>query len=187
MNTRFKRLHILKELQARAMPSSANARPAEERSSPATRSISRTSTATSTPGTRTTARSASSPTRPTPYVQSYKFDSASSLGQKTNRANEVNFVYHQVGLKTKNPKRASKPGKQHSSTSFSSSTPNRKLYRSVVNSTAGRGYRMDLRREAVARASAIKRSQSENKKDTPASKPRGAKARRANEAASGST
>jgi hypothetical protein len=51
-----------------------------------------------------------------------------------------------------------------------------RTYRSVVNSTAKRDYRPDLRQVAVARASAIHNSQRE-KKDTPPAKPRGAKAK----------
>jgi large subunit ribosomal protein L28e len=49
-----------------------------------------------------------------------------------------------------------------------------------VGSTAKKGYRPDLRRDAVARASAVKLSQRE-KKETPAPKLRGAKARKAEE------
>jgi len=45
-----------------------------------------------------------------------------------------------------------------------------------VNSTAKKGYRADLRAEAVARASAIKRSQREKKDKTAPTKLRGAKA-----------
>jgi large subunit ribosomal protein L28e len=48
----------------------------------------------------------------------------------------------------------------------------------VVNTTAKRGYRTDLRAEAVARASAVKLSQ-RDKKDTKPAKLRGAKARKA--------
>src|ERR1700759_3089917 len=51
-------------------------------------------------------------------------------------------------------------------------------YRTVVNSTAKRGYRPDLRQTAVARVSAIHNSQRQ-KKDAPAPKPRGAKAKAA--------
>lgn len=46
-----------------------------------------------------------------------------------------------------------------------------------MGSTAKKGYRSDLRAEAVARASAVKQSQRE-KKETPAAKSRGAKARK---------
>ncbi|KAK3117563.1 hypothetical protein LTR53_000989 [Teratosphaeriaceae sp. CCFEE 6253] len=88
-----------------------------------------------------------------------------------------------VELKTKLPNRINKPASQYQISSFSASTPSRKLYMSVVNSTAKKGYRSDLRAEAVARASAIKLSQGD-KKDRAAAKPRGAKARKAQEAES---
>jgi len=66
--------------------------------------------------------------------------------------------------------------------SFSASTPSRKLYRSVVNSTAKKGYRSDLRAEAVARASAVRLSQKDKKVRAAPTKLRGAKARKAKEA-----
>jgi large subunit ribosomal protein L28e len=75
------------------------------------------------------------------------------------------------------------PAKLYHAASYSASTPSRKLYKSIVNSTAKKGYRPDLRAEAVARASAIRSSQRENKKDR-VSKPRGVKAKKATEAAS---
>ncbi|KAF2666234.1 ribosomal protein L28e [Microthyrium microscopicum] len=56
----------------------------------------------------------------------------------------------------------------------------RKSYSTVVSSTAKRGYRADLRQAAVARTSAIQNSQRE-KKDRPAAKPRGVKAKKAEE------
>ena len=82
-----------------------------------------------------------------------------------------------VSLKTKLPKRAHQPAKGTHSASFNASTPSRKLYKSVVNSTAKKGYRSDLRAEAVARASAVKQSQRDNKKSHE-TKLRGAKARK---------
>ncbi|KAJ8609989.1 hypothetical protein MRB53_038829 [Persea americana] len=85
-----------------------------------------------------------------------------------------------VGLSTKVAKNSHRPANANKTTSFSSSTGSRKVYRSVVNSTTKKGYRPDLRGEAVSRASAIKLSQRE-KKDTPAPKLRGAKARKAAE------
>ncbi|KXT09017.1 hypothetical protein AC579_10190 [Pseudocercospora musae] len=80
-----------------------------------------------------------------------------------------------VTLTTKLPKSANRPAKSYQTTSFKSSTPSRKLYKSIVNTTAKRGYRPDLRAEAVQRASAIKQSQRENKKERK-SKARGKKA-----------
>jgi len=62
--------------------------------------------------------------------------------------------------------------------SFSASTPSRKLYKSIVNTTAKKGYRSDLRAEAVARASMVRQSQRQ-KKERKTSKPRGASARKA--------
>lgn len=53
-----------------------------------------------------------------------------------------------------------------------------RTYANIINSTAGRNYRMDLRKDAVARASAIRKSQKPVKEDKPA-KVRGAKARNA--------
>lgn len=53
-----------------------------------------------------------------------------------------------------------------------------RIYKGVADQTAKNGYRADLREEAVARVSAIRRSQ-KPKKETPAQKPRGAKARQA--------
>jgi large subunit ribosomal protein L28e len=55
-----------------------------------------------------------------------------------------------------------------------------RTYKAIANTTAKAGYRPDLRADAVARASAIRQSQ-RAKKDTPESKPRGAKARKAAE------
>ncbi|MCJ1323010.1 hypothetical protein MMC15_008361 [Xylographa vitiligo] len=53
-----------------------------------------------------------------------------------------------------------------------------KVYKNIVNVTAKQGYRPDLRRDAVARASAIKMS-SRPVKETTEKKARGAKAKRA--------
>jgi large subunit ribosomal protein L28e len=49
-----------------------------------------------------------------------------------------------------------------------------RIYKGVASKTAQHGYRADVREEAVARVSALRRSQ-QPKKDTPASKPRGAR------------
>ncbi|CAK4019286.1 60S ribosomal L28e [Lecanosticta acicola] len=82
-----------------------------------------------------------------------------------------------VAITTKLPKRWNQPAKSTHTTSFNASTPTRKLYKSVVNSTAKKGYRPDLRAETVARASAVRQSQRENKKEREA-KLRGRKARK---------
>lgn len=60
-------------------------------------------------------------------------------------------------------------------------TPHR-TYAAIVNSTTKRNYRADLRQDAVARASAIRKSQKPVKADK-ATKLRGAKARAAEEKA----
>lgn len=85
-----------------------------------------------------------------------------------------------IGLTTKLSARANKPAKSQQTASFSANTPSRKLFKSVVNTTAKRGYRADLRAAAVARASAVKLSQ-QQKKERAASKPRGAAAKKAEE------
>jgi large subunit ribosomal protein L28e len=56
-----------------------------------------------------------------------------------------------------------------------------RTYGGVIKATADRDYRTDLRKEAVARASAIRKSQKPVKESKP-TKPRGAKARKAEEA-----
>ncbi|KAI7406795.1 hypothetical protein KC336_g13530, partial [Hortaea werneckii] len=83
----------------------------------------------------------------------------------------INRDDNTVKMTTKLPKRKNNPAKMYvpftlpmyQESSFAASTPARKVYKSVVNSTAKKGYRADLRAEAVARASAIKRSQREKK------------------------
>ena len=52
-----------------------------------------------------------------------------------------------------------------------------RVYKNIVNVTAKQGYRPDLRRDAVARASAIKMS-SRPVKESPQKKARGAKAKK---------
>ncbi|KAI9790353.1 MAG: hypothetical protein M1816_005171 [Peltula sp. TS41687] len=63
-------------------------------------------------------------------------------------------------------------------TGSSTNKPARKTYRGVANLTAKNSYRADLRAEAVARASAILRSQGK-KKDVPERRLRGSKAKKA--------
>lgn len=53
-----------------------------------------------------------------------------------------------------------------------------RTYKAIATSTAQSGYRADLRAAAVARASALRNAQ-RPKKETPAQKPRGAQARKA--------
>ncbi|KAF2841579.1 ribosomal protein L28e [Patellaria atrata CBS 101060] len=85
-----------------------------------------------------------------------------------------------VTLLTKKTGSANKPSSALHTTKFGSNKSSRKTYRSIVSSTAKKGYRPDLRAEAVSRASAIRKSQKPVKQDKPA-KLRGAKARKANE------
>jgi large subunit ribosomal protein L28e len=56
-----------------------------------------------------------------------------------------------------------------------------RIYKGVANQVGKNSYRSDLNQHAVARASAIQLSQKE-KKDTPQKKPRGRKAKAAQEA-----
>ena len=80
-----------------------------------------------------------------------------------------------VTLTTKKAGKDNKPASSLQTSNFGSSTSSRKTYRGIVNSTAKKGYRSDLRGPAVARASAIKKSQ-KPVKERPESKPRGKKA-----------
>jgi len=86
-------------------------------------------------------------------------------------------------LTTKKGGKSHTPGAhQHSSTiGGRKGTGSRKAYRSVTNSTTKRDYRSDLHQTVIARSSAILNSQ-RVKKDKPAPKPRGAKAKAAAEA-----
>ncbi|EWC45109.1 hypothetical protein DRE_06248 [Drechslerella stenobrocha 248] len=63
-------------------------------------------------------------------------------------------------------------------TSYKPAKTSRKSYHNIVNSTAKKGYRADLRGDAVARASALIRSYRKAVKPTPESTPRGAKAKK---------
>ncbi|KAI9859366.1 MAG: hypothetical protein M1813_006703 [Trichoglossum hirsutum] len=73
-----------------------------------------------------------------------------------------------------------KPASNLSQNAWGPNKSGRKSYAGIVNHTAKRGYRPDLRHEAVARASAIRQSQLP-KKDLPEKKPRGVKAKKAAE------
>ncbi|KAF2086819.1 ribosomal protein L28e, partial [Saccharata proteae CBS 121410] len=83
-----------------------------------------------------------------------------------------------VTLLVKKANKSNKPGSQLQTSTFGSSTNTRKTYRSIVNATTKRNYRPDLRTEAVARASAIRRSQKPVKAEMP-KKLRGKKAHKA--------
>lgn len=70
---------------------------------------------------------------------------------------------------TKNASKSHQPAKAGHAQSFGAGVPARKAYKSIVSSTAKKGYRSDLRAEAVARASAVKKSQrSKGAKEFPA-------------------
>ncbi|OQD78627.1 hypothetical protein PENDEC_c001G05845 [Penicillium decumbens] len=87
-----------------------------------------------------------------------------------------------ITVTTKKPSNPHQPGKNLVTVTYGPKTSTRKLYKGVADKTAQNGYRADLREEAVARVSAIRRSQ-QPKKDTPAKKPRGAKAQAAEQSA----
>ncbi|GES63351.1 60S ribosomal protein L28 [Aspergillus terreus] len=85
-----------------------------------------------------------------------------------------------VAVLSKKPGNPQQPGKNLVTVTYGPSTGTRKIYKGVADKTAKNGYRADLREDAVARVSAIRRSQ-KVKKATPARKPRGAQARKAAE------
>jgi len=89
-----------------------------------------------------------------------------------------------VTLLTKktNEKFSNKPVSMINKTVFKGNKPARKVAVSVVSTTAKQLYRLDLRKDAVARVSAIKKSQRPVKPDRPV-KLRGAKAKKAAAAA----
>ncbi|KAK6362013.1 hypothetical protein TWF730_005717 [Orbilia blumenaviensis] len=61
--------------------------------------------------------------------------------------------------------------------SYKPSKTSRKAYHQIANSTTKKGYRADLREDAIARASALIRSYRKPVKPTKESKPRGSKAK----------
>ncbi|KAJ5302045.1 hypothetical protein PENANT_c008G10416 [Penicillium antarcticum] len=106
---------------------------------------------------------------------SYKY-----AGYANNKAIGVQGTENGVAVTTKKPTNPQQPAKNIVTVTYGPSTATRKIYKGVADKTAKHGYRADIREEAVARVSAIRRSQLP-KKDTPAQKPRGAKARKAEE------
>ncbi|KAI2642559.1 60S ribosomal protein L28 [Xylaria nigripes] len=84
------------------------------------------------------------------------------------------------GVKVLSKKTAAsqKPAKSVVVTTYSGGKSTRKTYAAVASQAAKRGYRADLRQAAVARASAIRRSQRATK-PTPELKLRGSKAKKA--------
>jgi large subunit ribosomal protein L28e len=83
-----------------------------------------------------------------------------------------------VTLLTKKAGKGNKPGSGTQSSTFGTGSSSRSNYSKIVNSTASKGYRADLRSNAVKRASAVSKSQKPAKKDHPV-KLRGAKAKKA--------
>ncbi|KAL5337101.1 ribosomal L28e protein family-domain-containing protein [Aspergillus crustosus] len=81
---------------------------------------------------------------------------------------------------TKKPGTSQQPAKSLATVTYGPGSSTRKIYKGVADKTARSGYRADLRQDAVARVSALRRSQ-KPKKETPARKPRGAQARKAAE------
>ncbi|RJE21252.1 60S ribosomal protein L28 [Aspergillus sclerotialis] len=88
-----------------------------------------------------------------------------------------------VVVLTKKPSNPQQPGKNLVSVTYGPNASSRKIYKGVADKTAKNGYRADLREDAVARVSAIRRAQ-RPKKDAPAKKLRGAQAKKAAEKAS---
>jgi len=64
---------------------------------------------------------------------------------------------------TKKAGSSNKPASGRSQVAMGGNKSNRKVYKSLANQTARFGYRADLRKAAVARASAILRSQRKQK------------------------
>ncbi|CAJ2509898.1 Uu.00g057980.m01.CDS01 [Anthostomella pinea] len=83
-----------------------------------------------------------------------------------------------VKVISKKESAAQKPGKTTVESSYHGGKSARKTYKAVANRAAKSGYRPDLREAAVARVSAIRKSQLEPK-PTPEKKPRGKKAKKA--------
>ncbi|KAF1942043.1 ribosomal protein L28e [Clathrospora elynae] len=80
-----------------------------------------------------------------------------------------------VTLLIKKSDKHHQPASSIQSTTFGPAKSTRKTYSAIVNATTKRNYRPDLRKDAVARASAIRKSQKPVKADKP-KKARGNKA-----------
>ncbi|KAL9122975.1 MAG: hypothetical protein Q9187_000459 [Circinaria calcarea] len=83
-----------------------------------------------------------------------------------------------IVLTTKKTKHANRPGANKNEIAFAGNKSGPKIYKGIVNYTAKQGYRPDLRREAVARASTL-RQISRPKKGMAEKKLRGSKAKKA--------
>ncbi|KAF7522693.1 hypothetical protein PCG10_007207 [Penicillium crustosum] len=107
-------------------------------------------------------------------------DPLNLLNKHSYKAVGVQATENGVAVITKKPSNPQQPAQNVVTVTYGPSTSTRKIYKGVADKTAKNNYRADLREEAVARVSAVRRSQLP-KKDTPAQKPRGAKARKAEE------
>ncbi|TPX10811.1 uncharacterized protein E0L32_008200 [Thyridium curvatum] len=85
-----------------------------------------------------------------------------------------------VQVTTKKAGSANKPAKSTHNASHSGAKNSRSVYKAVANLSAKNGYRPDLREAAVQRASAVRQSQRPVKPDQE-KKPRGNKAKKAEE------
>ncbi|KAL8694511.1 MAG: hypothetical protein Q9218_000841 [Villophora microphyllina] len=81
-----------------------------------------------------------------------------------------------VALVTKRTKHQNRPAANKNVVTWTATKSGPRVYKGIVNYTAKQNYRADLRREAVARASAIRQA-ARDKKDKPEKKPRGLKAK----------
>ncbi|KAJ5139108.1 uncharacterized protein N7515_003956 [Penicillium bovifimosum] len=101
-------------------------------------------------------------------------------GYSNNKAIGVQGTENGVVVITKKPSNPQQPAQNLVTVTYGPSSSNRKIFKGVADKTAKNGYRADLREEAVARVSAVRRSQLP-KKDAPAKKLRGVQARKAAE------
>ncbi|KAJ5822909.1 hypothetical protein N7447_005249 [Penicillium robsamsonii] len=101
-------------------------------------------------------------------------------GFANNKAVGVQATENGVAVTTKKPTNPNQPGQNLVTVTYGPKTSTRKIYKGVADRTAKNSYRADIREEAVARVSAVRRSQLP-KKDTPAKKARGSKAQKAEE------
>ncbi|KAF2404162.1 ribosomal protein L28e [Trichodelitschia bisporula] len=86
-----------------------------------------------------------------------------------------------IVVTTKKGGKTQKPASQLQKSTIGKNKSSRETFKAIVGGTAKQGYRVDLRREVVARASAIKSSQRPVRQQ-PTPKLRGTKAKKAAEA-----
>ncbi|KGO63669.1 Ribosomal protein L28e [Penicillium italicum] len=115
-------------------------------------------------------------------------DPLNLLNKHSYKAVGIQATENGVAVITKKPSNPQQPGQNLVTVTYGPSTSTRnadhyllfRIYKGVADKTAKNSYRADLREEAVARVSAVRRSQLP-KKDAPAQKLRGSKARKAEE------